>query len=108
MAISDYFTESAGVYRLTGALDAGGAQTKARALSSTITGHIYAVSSSEIALLSKYEGKTIKKFLCALTSDVIFSDVLTIAGKDYDVVGVMDRTTGDNAHKELIILLRGD
>jgi len=104
--IEKWFTTSATVERLSGSVDSGGAQTMARSTIATISGHLYSVSANEINLLQRYEGRTLKKFLCPSASDVIFSDILTINGAEYDVIEVLSRLTGANSHLDLKLLLR--
>ncbi len=104
--IAKWFTDSAEIFRLSGDIDSGGAQTFVRTSQGTVEGHLYSVKSDEQNLLQRYEGRTVKKFLCPLTSDIIFSDRLTIDSNDYDVVAVLERQTGGNPHLEIHLLLR--
>lgn len=104
--IEKWYTDSADVNRLSGSIDSGGAQTFDRTSVGTVLGHLYSAKSDEQNLLQRYEGRTVKKFLCPLTSDIIFSDILIIDSIEYDVVGVMPRQTGNNNHLEIHILLR--
>jgi hypothetical protein len=107
MSLSDWFTTTAQVYRLSGAIDDGGAQTFARSLNGEITGHAYTVSTAEQNLIERFEGRTVKKFLCPLISDVTFSDKIIINGDEFDVIGVTPHELGANSHLELLILQRG-
>lgn len=104
--ITKWYTDTAEVFRLSNTVDTGGAQTFDRVSQGTIVGHLYGVSSDEQNLLQRYEGRTVKKWLCASASDILFSDILTIDSLEYDVVGVIPRETGTNNHLEIHLLLR--